>query len=154
MAKGFSLDFDGFLDLAEDISNISDELLLEATKTALDQSRVYVNEKVGQALKKSEYNFTKGEGYSQGDARASLIEVSKMPVEVNGTEVIAYAGIDMEKAPEAVILAVKGAPNRSPDLQLRHALQVKGKVRKQVDKIQEDIFIGTLLKEALKSGKA
>ena len=140
MAKGFSLDFKGFLDLAEDISNISDDLLLEATKNALDQSRVYVNEKLGQALKSSEYNFRKGEGYSQGEARASLIEVSQMPVEVNGTEVIAYAGIDLEKAPEALILAVKGAPNRSPDKNLYNAIKVKGKVRKQVDRIQESIF--------------
>lgn len=151
MAKGFSLDFDGFLDLAEDISNISDDLLLEATKNALDQSRVYVNERVGQALKKSQYNFRKGEGYSKGATRESLIEVSKMPLEVNGTQVIAYAGIDMEKAPEAVILAVEGAPHRSPDLNLRHALQVKGKVRKQVDKIQEEIFTAAL-KEALNNG--
>lgn len=149
MAKGFSLDFNGFLDLAEDISTISDELLLKATVDALEQSRVYVNEQVGKALKSSEYNFTAGEGYSQGDARASLIEVSKMPVEVNGTEVVAYAGIDLEKAPEALILAVKGAPNRSPDKILYNALKVKGKVRKKVDNIQKEIF-NAALTEALK----
>ena len=149
MAKGFSLDFKGFLDLAEDISNISDDLLLEATKNALDQSRVYVNEQVGKALKSSMYNFTEGEGYSQGDTRKSLIEVSKMPVEVNGTEVIAYAGIDLATAPEALILAVKGAPNRSADKNLYNAIKVKGKVRKQVDRIQEGIFT-TALEEALK----
>ena len=138
--KGFSLDFDDFLAVAEEISSISDDLLLKAAVDAVEASRVYINEKVGQAMKKSEYSFKKGEGYSQGDARASLIEVSKMPIEVSGTEVVAYAGVDLADAPEALILAVRGAPNGSPDLNLRHALKVKGKVRKQVDKIQENIF--------------
>lgn len=147
--KGFSLDFDDFLEVAEELSNISDDLLLKTAVDAVEASRNYINEKVGQALKQSEYNFRKGEGYSQGDARASLIEVSKMPVEVQGTEVIAYAGIDLENAPEALILAVKGAPNRSPDKNLYNALKVKGKVRKQVDRIQEKIF-SEALKGALK----
>lgn len=138
--KGFSLDFDGFLELAEDISSIDDELLLNAAVTAIDQSRKFVNEAVGKAMKESEYNFRKGEGYSQGDARASLIEVADIPVEVEGTIITAYAGIDYEKAPEAVILAITGAPNRAPDLKLRHALKTKGKVRKQVNNIQEKIF--------------
>lgn len=147
--KGFSLDFDDFLSAAEDISNISNDLLLNTAVSAVEQSRVYINEKIGQAMKKSEYKFKAGEGYSQGDARKSLIEVSKMPVEVHGTEVIAYAGVDLAKAPEALILAVKGAPDRSPDKNLYNAIKVKGKVRKQVDKIQEEIF-NAALTEALK----
>lgn len=151
MAKGFSLDFEGFLDLAEDISNISDALLLEATKTALDESRKCINIEVGAAMKASKFSFRKGEKYSQGDARASLVEVDKMPVEVNGTEVIAYAGVDLAKAPETLILAVQGTPHQAADKKLYNAIKVKGKIRKKIDQIQSDSF-NAVLKEALKGG--
>lgn len=151
MAKGFSLDFNGFLDLAEDISNIIDDLLLDATVKALDESRKIVNIEVGKAMKNSKFSFKKGEKYSQGDARASLIEVAEMPVEVNGTEVVAYAGIDLEKAPEALILAVAGSPHESADKKLYNAIKVKGSVRKQIDQVQKGIFNG-VLEEALKNG--
>ena len=137
--KGFGLDFDGFLDLAEDISNISNDLLLEATVKALDESRKIVNIEVGKAMKESKYSFKKGEKYSQGDARESLIEVSNMPVEVNGTEVKAYAGIDLEKAPEVLILA-SGTPHLAKDKKLFNAIRVKGNIKKKIDKLQEDIF--------------
>lgn len=149
MAKGFSLDFSGFLDLAEDISNIGNDVLLDAAVKALDESRKLVNIEVGAAMKASQFSFKKGEKYSQGDARASLIEVSNMPVEVSGTEVIAHAGVDLEKAPEALILAVKGTPHQAADKKLYNALKVKGKVRKKVDQIQKDIF-NKALEDALK----
>lgn len=145
--KGFSIDFDGFLDFAEDISNISNETLLGATVKALDESRKVVNIEVGKAMKESKYSFKKGENYSQGDARESLIEVSNMPVEVEGTTVTAYAGVNLEKAPEVLMLAT-GTPHLAKDTKLYNAIKVKGKVKKTVDKIQEDIFTEAL-KEAL-----
>lgn len=145
--KGFSLDFKGFLDLAEDISNISNETLLEATVEALDKSRELVNIEVGKAMKASRYSFKKGEKYSQGKARESLIEVDKMPIEINGTEVTAYAGFNLEDAPEVMPLAY-GTPHLAKDTKLYNAIKVKGKVRKQVDQIQEAIF-NEALKEAL-----
>jgi hypothetical protein len=146
--NNFSLDFKGFLDLAYDISEqYGDEKLLEATAKALDESRKYVNIKVGQAMKESPYSFKAGEGYSQGDARKSLIKVSQMPVEVNGTEVTVVAGVDLSEAPEALMLA-KGTPHLSADKNLMNALKCKGKVRKQVDKIQADMF------NAVMEGKA
>lgn len=146
--KGFGLDFSGFLDLAEDISNIGNDLLLDVTAKALEASRDLVNIEIGKAMKNSKFSFKKGEGYSQGNARASLIEVDKMPVEVNGTTVTAYAGVDLEKAPEVLILAVHGSPHEAKDAKLHQAIAVKGKVRKQVNKLQEAIF-NDALKEAL-----
>ncbi len=145
MAKNsFSLDFKGFLDLAYDISEqYGDEKLLDATAKALDESRKFVNIKVGQAMKESPYSFKAGEGYSQGDARKSLIKVSEMPVEVTGTVVTAVAGVDLSEAPEAFILA-KGTPHLSADKNLYNALKCKGKVRKSVDKIQADWFMAVL----------
>lgn len=145
--KGFGLDFNGFLDLAEDISNISNELLLDTAAKALEASRDLVNIEIGKAMKNSKFSFKKGEGYSQGAARASLIEVDKMPIEKDGTTVTAYAGVDLEKAPEVLILAVHGSPNEAKDAKLHQAIAVKGKVRKQVNELQEAIF-SEALKEA------
>lgn len=145
--KGFSVDFNGFLDLAESISEIGNETLLEATAKALEKSRELVNIEVGKAMKASRYSFKKGEKYSQGHARKSLIEVADTPIEINGTEVTAYAGFNLETAPEVLPLAY-GTPHLAKDTKLYNAIKVKGKVKKQVDELQKAIFTEAL-KEAL-----
>ncbi len=145
--KGFSVDFNGFLDLAESISEIGNETLLEATAKALDESRNLVNIEVGKAMKASQYSFKKGEKYSQGHARESLIEVAEKPIEISGTEVTAYAGFNLEKSPEVLALAY-GTPHLAKDTKLYNAIKVKGKVKKEVDRLQEAIF-NEALKEAL-----
>ena len=150
MAKGFSLNFDGFLDLAEDISNISNDVLAQAAVTAVEESRKSVNIAIGKAMRESQYNFEGGQGYSQGTARESLIEISKKPTEVNGTVIEAVAGVDLSKAPEVIILA-SGTPHLAKDTKLYNAIKVKGKVRKEIDALQERIF-NAALKEALNNG--
>lgn len=145
--KGFSLDFNGFLDLAEDISNIDNETLLNATAKALEASSDIVNIELGKAMKASRYSFKKGEKYSQGKARESLIAVDKKPVEISGTEVTAYAGFDLQIAPEVLPLAY-GTPHLAKDKQLYNAIKVKGKVKKQIDQVQKQIF-NEALREAL-----
>ena len=147
--KGFGLDFGDFLDFAEQIDELGgSDALLNATIKALDESKKYVNEQISDAMNASEYEFTKGSGYSQGEARESLKEISQMPVEVEGTVVKAYTGVDLAKTPEVIVLAVVGAPNRAKDTKLSNAVRVKGKVRKEVDKIQDTIF-NEALKEVL-----
>ena len=148
--KGFSLDFTGFLDLAESISEVSNETLLEATVKALDESRKLVNIEAGKAMKDSKYSYNKGEKYSQGRARKSLVAVDKMPIEINGTEVTAYAGFDLADSPEVLPLAY-GTPHLAKDTKLYNAIKVKGKVKKEVDKLQKAIFTEAL-KEALDNG--
>ena len=147
--KGFGLDFDGFLDLAEDISNISNDLLLETATKALQVSSEMVSIEIGKAMKNSQFSFKKGEKYSQGNARASLVEVSAMQPEISGTTVTAYAGVDLSKAPEVLILAAYGTPNHAKDAKLYQAIAVKGKLKKRIDDMQEAIFTHAL-KEALK----
>lgn len=145
--KGFSLDFNGFLDLAEDISNIDNNLLLEVTVKALEESRNLVNIEIGKAMKASKYSFKKGEKYSQGHARESLIETAETPIKIDGTEVTAFAGFNLEDAPEVLALAY-GTPHLAKDTKLYNAIKVKGKVKKDVNKLQEAIF-NEALKEAL-----
>ena len=151
MAKGFSLNFDGFLALAEEISSIGDEYLLKATEGALYQSKMVVNEEIGKALKDSKFNFTDGVGYSQGKTRESLSEIWHEDIVTEYTTVTAYAGVNLQDAPEALILALYGSPHQAKDTKLAHAIQVKGKVRKRVNSVQSKIF-NDILEEALSNG--
>ena len=147
--KGFSLNYDGFLDFAEQLDELGgNDALLNATVEALDKSKEYVNNAISEAMNASEYEFTKGSGYSQGEARESLKQISQVPVMVEGTVVKAYTGVDLKDTPEVIVLAVVGAPDRAKDTKLANAVRVKGKIRKEVDKIQEQVF-NEALKEAL-----
>ena len=143
--KGFSLNFDGFLDLAEEIDELTDtDYLLKVAEQTLEKTKEYVNKEIFLAMNSSSFNFTKGEGYSQGKAIESFNEVAKMPTEVNGTTVTAYAGFDLDKAPEALILATYGAPHRAYDTKLQNAIKVKGKVKKEVERLQKEAFTNAL----------
>lgn len=138
--KGFSLDFKGFLDFAEEIDNLGkDGMLLAVVEDTIRYTKDFINSECEQALNNSKYSFDEGEKYSQGKARASLEKVKKMPVEVNGTEVTGYAGFDLADAPEVLPLAY-GTPHLAKDKALYNAIKVKGGVKKKVEKLQSDIF--------------
>jgi hypothetical protein len=140
MAKGFSLDFKGFLDYAEEIDKLGKgDMLLGVVESTIEHTKDFVNSECEKALNNSKYSFDEGEKYSQGKARASLEKVKKMPVEVSGTEVTGYAGFDLEDAPEVLPLAY-GTPHLAKDKALYNAIKVKGSVKKKVEKLQSDIF--------------
>ena len=142
--KGFGLDFKGFLDFAEAIDELTNgEMLMQIVTQTLEKTKDYVNGEVEKALNSSKYSFEKGVKYSQGDARASFEKVRNMPVEVNGTVVTAYAGFDLEDAPEVLPLAY-GTPHLEKDKNLYNAIKVKGKVKKQVEKLQAVAFTNAL----------
>jgi hypothetical protein len=150
--NGFSLDFKGFLDYAEEIDELGiGDALLEVVKEAITETKDFVNKECESALNSSKYSFTEGEKYSQGKARASLEKVKQMPVEVNGTEVIGYAGFDLEDAPEVLPLAY-GTPHLAKDKALFNAIKVKGGVKKSVEKLQSDIFKSSLAKLITEGG--
>lgn len=133
------LNFQGFLDLAEEISQMSEGLLLKAVEESAKKSKDYVNQEIAKAIETSKYDFD-GTGHSEGETKRTLQEVSQMPVEVTGTVVTAYAGIDLEKAPQGLILAIEGAPHKGKDTKLSQAVRVKGAIRKEVSKIQQETF--------------
>lgn len=146
MAKNkFSLDFEGFLDLARQIDELGEGYLKQATENALTKSKKYVNGQVMEALETSPYNF-KGTGRSHGTTRKSAEEVAKKPLEWEGTTAIIGVGVDWHLSPEATILAY-GTPHIKGDTKLRNAIKVKGKVRKEVSRIQQEEFM-KVLKEA------
>ena len=150
MAKNnFSLNFDGFLDLTRDIENLGDGYLQKAVDNAFTASKEYVNNEVAKAMDASRYNFD-GTGYSQGKAKNSLKEVEKMPVEWSGSVAKAYVGVRTREALEVLFLGY-GTPHLAADTKLINAIKVKGKVKKEVERIQKEEF-NKVLEEGLSNG--
>ena len=151
MARNFSLDFDGFLDLAARISEAGGEAALKkATENALAKSAEIANAEVAAAMNKSRYSFTAGVKGSKGRARQSAAEVAAAPVSWEGTQASAKIGVDLADAPEVAIL-MHGTPHFKPDTQLRNAVKVKGKVRKKVDEAQAAEF-NAVISEIMEGG--
>lgn len=152
MAKSkFSLDFDGFLDLAGRISEAGGEAALKkATENALAKSAEIANAEVAQAMNKSRYSFTAGVKGSKGRARQSAAEVAAAPVTWEGTQASAKIGVSLAAAPEVAIL-MHGSPHIKPDTQLKNAIKVKGKVRKKVDEVQAAEF-NAVISEIMEGG--
>lgn len=138
MAKGFSLDFSGFLGLAEEIDQLGEGYLQKAVDNAFTVSKEYVNAEIEKAMNDSKYNFD-GTGYSQGKTKASLGVIKQKPVEWDGTTAKAYIGVDLKEAPEILFL-IHGTPHLTKDTKLYNAVKVKGKVKKEVERIQLEEF--------------
>lgn len=151
MAKTkFDLNFDGFLDLAADLDNLGEGYLKKAVDNAFTASKDYINNAVDEAMEKSPYNFKRGQGYSRGKAGMSLAVVRDMPLEWQGNTVKAYIGVNSRDALEVLFL-IYGTPHIAADTNLRNAIKVKGKYKKEVSKIQLNEFT-KVIEEALNNG--
>lgn len=153
--KGFDLDFEGFLDFAKTVDELGEGYLKKAVENAFQKSKEYVSTEIVLAMNKSKYAFAKGERSTKnrpatGKALASVKEVARLPVEWEGTIARAYMGVDLDVAPEGLILAL-GTPTIRKDTTLYNAIKVKGKVRKAVDSIQQREF-QKVINEAMKNG--
>ena len=153
MAKNkFDLDFGGFLDYARIIDErLGTGALQAAAKEALQKSADVANINIGRAMEQSPYSFKSGQNYSQGRAKKSLAKVAEKGVEVDGTVITAYAGVDFTDAPEAMILA-SGTPHLKGDTNLKNAIKCKGKYRKQIMDIQQGVFFQKV-QSAAKAGE-
>ena len=149
----FSLDFDNFLKLADQVDRLGDGYLKLATENALRKSTDYVNQEVENAMNKSKYSFTAGQGGSKGRARESLEKVSQMPIKWEGTKAFAYIGVDLSEATEVIFLmngtTLNGNPHIKADTKLKNAIKVKGKVKKKASEIQKEEFT-KVIEEAMK----
>ena len=146
----FGLDFEGFMDLARQVDELGDGYLKTATENALTKSKEYVNKEIKNAMLTSKYQFQKGQGRSTGRALKSLEETAAMPVAWDGTVAKAYIGPDLKEAPEAIILAM-GTPELGADTKLKNAMKVKGKVRKEASRIQQEEFM-KVIEEGMSHG--
>ena len=147
MAKNnFSLNFDGFLDYAREVSELGEDALKKAVENAFTVSKDYVNNEVDKAMDVSKYHFD-GAHYSRGKAKKSLNKVREMPVEWNGTTAKAYVGVDLHDALEVAFI-IHGTPHMAKDTNLYNAIKVKGKHKKEVERIQQEEF-KKVIEEAL-----
>ena len=147
MAKNkYGLNFDGFLDYAEQLDELGREYLTKAVVNAMTATKDFANDNIAKAMDESKYNF-KGSGHSHRRSKESLEDVARMAVEVNGDVVTAYVGADLSNAPESLILAL-GSPNIQPDTRLRNAIKCKGKIGKQIQEIQQMEFM-KVIEEAM-----
>lgn len=150
MAKNnFSLDFNGFMDLAKQLGELGEDKLQKAVDNAFTASKDFVNAEVDKAMDASKYNFD-GTGYSKGKAKKSLEKVRKMPVEWTGTTAKAYVGVRTRDALEVLFLAY-GTPHIKADKKLCDAIKVKGKIKRKVEEIQKEEF-NKVIEEALRNG--
>ena len=149
----FSLDFDDFLKLADQVDRLGEGYLKQATENALRKSTDYVNQEVLNAMNKSKYSFTSGQGGSKGRARVSLEKVSQMPIKWEGTKAFAYIGVDLSEATEVIFLmngtTLNGNPHVKADTKIKNAIKVKGKVKKKASEIQKEEFT-KVIEEAMK----
>lgn len=152
MAKSkFSLNFDGFLDLAARISEAGgDAALKKATENALAKSKDIANAEVEQAMNKSRYSFTAGAKGSKGRARISAGKISARLVTWEGSVAVAQIGVSLADAYEVAIL-MHGTPHIKGDTALKNAIQVKGNVRKKVDEVQAAEF-NAVMNEIMEGG--
>ena len=152
----FSLDFDDFLKLADQVDRLGDGYLKQATENSLRKSTDYVNQEVENAMNKSKYSFNAGQGGSKGGARASLEKVSQMPIEWEGTKAFAYIGVDLSEATEVIYLmngtTLNGNPHIKADTKLNNAIKVKGKVKKKASEIQKEEFTKVIEEVMKKDG--
>ena len=147
--RGISVDFEGVLELQNILASLGDEAFKKAVVNALASSKDYVNSEILNAMEQSTYNFD-GQGYSQQKAKKGLTKVERMDVEVRGTEAVAYAGVSFNEAPELWYIA-HGAPHTPADPNIYNAVRVKGKVKQEVERIQQEEFT-KVIEEALRNG--
>lgn len=149
--RGISIDFNGVLEMQKTLASLGGEVYKQAVVNALAASKDYVNGEILKAMEQSPYNFD-GKGYSQEKAKKGLSKVEKMDVEIRGAEAVAYAGVSFYEAPELWYLAHGGTPHAPiVDQNLYNAVRVKGKVKKEVERIQQEEFT-KVIEEALSNG--
>lgn len=144
MSKKFSLDFDGFLDLAERISEAGgDEALKKATENALRASDEYITPEIEKAMRSSPYNFER-----TGKTAGTLDK--DYSVEWTGTVAKAKIGFKISEGGLPSLFLAYGTPHIKPDVKLKNAMKGEGKYKKEIAKIQQAEF-NKIISEVLKN---
>lgn len=144
MANKFSLNFDGFLALAEKIDSLGEGALQRATENALKATDQYVTSEVEKAVASSKYDFER-----TGKTKQSMDK--DIAVEWEGTKASASAGFHISKGGLPSIFLMYGTPHIKADTKLKNASKGTGKHRKEIDRIQQEAF-NKVLEEAMEGG--
>ena len=133
MNNKFSLDFDGFLELAEKIDGLQDGALKRATENALVATDDYVTKEIDKAVASSRYNFNR-----TGKTKRSIDRERK--VDWQGTKASAAAGFHISQGGLPSVFLMYGTPHIKPDAKLRAAAKGTGKHKKAIQEIQAAEF--------------
>lgn len=133
MASKFSLNFDGFLRLAEQLDELQAGALQRATENALKATDKYVTSEVEKAVASSKYDFN-----HTGETKASIDR--NMAVEWEGTRASAAAGFHISQGGLPSVFLMYGTPHIKPDTKLRTAAKGTGKHKKAIEEIQQSVF--------------
>lgn len=137
MAKNFSLDFKGFLDLASEIDELGGDALKRATESALLSTDAYLTKEIKKAEAASPYNFNR-----TGKVKGSLDKDIK--VEWDGTSAQVGVGYHVRAGGLPSIFLTYGTPTIKPDTNLLNATKGTGKHKKVIQQIQQEAFMKVL----------
>lgn len=143
MSNKFSLDFDGFLALAEKIDELQEGALKKATENALVATDDYVTKEVDKAVAGSRFNFN-----HTGKTKKSIDREKK--VEWQGTKASAAAGFRISQGGLPSVFLMYGTPHIKPDTKLRAAAKGTGKHKKAIQEIQAAEF-NKVVEEVMKN---
>lgn len=134
MSKNFALDFSGFLDLAERISEAGgDDALKKATENALKATDEYLTAEIEKAMRSSPHNFER-----TGKTAGSLDK--NYDVEWTGTVAKAKVGFKISEGGLPSIFLAYGTPHIDPDTKLKNAMKGTGSYKKEIEEIQKAEF--------------
>lgn len=133
--------FSGFEEICEKLDGIGGNLK-QTTETALVKSKAVVTVNLVKATQKS--NYPAQGKYSSGDLRHS-IHTGKT-VEWNGTVGEIHVGFDFAKSGLTSIMIMYGTP-RMNKVQSIYDAVYGNKTKKQVRKVQEEIFTDAIKKK-------
>lgn len=133
----FKLDFEGIDILSKRFEDMGGDLKRLSEK-ALQETHSYVTHKVEQAMDSSKYNFN-----HTGETKRSLQRKSTVKWEGNIASI--GVGFDINHGGLPSIFLMHGTPTISPDRNLYNSI-FSNKTKKEVQKIQEDIFIEEIMK--------
>lgn len=141
MSKKFTIQFDGYKDLAEMLDKLNGDLIKTAEE-ALDKSHEYVTPKLQKAMIKHRVNKNTRRK-NTGETERSLITKSNAHHE--GMIVSVDVGFKIRKGGLPSIFLMYGTPKMKPDKELYNALYGT-KTKKDLKEIQKKVFEKALRK--------
>lgn len=139
MARKSGIDFDELLELGSKLDELAgDEGIKRAVESAMIATDKYVTKEVEKAVNTSKYNFKR-----TGRTKSSLEK--NYEVEWDGTTARVYDGFIIKeggKQSDGVtsIYLMYGTPLIKPDTKLKNAVRGTGKHKKEIQKIQSEVF--------------
>lgn len=139
MAKKGGINFDELLELGSKIDELAgSEGIKRAVESAMLATDEYVTKEVQKAVNTSKYNFERTGRTKDAIEKQYEVEWDGMTARVKDGFVIKEGGKPSEGF--ASIYLMYGTPLIKPDTKLKNAVRGTGKHKKEIQKIQSEVF--------------